>query len=231
MPQGSPRMQSLTRARECALLGTRLSAAKLITGLSRAELKRLFRAYDLQPRVGRMPMSADWYFWARLPEQVEASVLASLYVDLRAMGYEPPESLLGAYKHYHRIFLSPRLSMDRALEVISHLDGRWMSTHRTYELCTCKVCDRRHLAAFGSTASMWQEEGSDPGPCPFCRARRNCSDRLHKVFRIPSSVNSLAQRLARIQPHWSLPALEDQVQTSDSSVEEPDAAADEPHRA
>ena len=146
------------------------------------------------------------------------------------MGYEPPESLLGAYKHYTRIFLNPRLSMDRALEVISHLDGRWMSSVRTYELCTCKVCERHHLATFGSTASMSQHS-SVPNPCPFCRAKRSCGDRLHKLFRIPTSAHGLARRLANLQPHWSFSAPNAQAQTGDATLEEVDVGADEPYRA
>lgn len=171
-------IRSLSRARACAALGARIKTITHITGLSHCELVRLFFIDEKSAPRGRPPDSPDWYHQANLIEQVEASVFAAIFGRIRELGFGPADALIGAYRAYaDHCARAPRVSFDRAFDLVCHVHGLWARTSPQLSLNVCPTCRSQYLAALGAPAP------GDTG-CPFCKIvkRYGCDKRVQATF-------------------------------------------------
>jgi len=156
-------IRALALATECAELGARIRTIQLLTGLSPSQLHHLFRHPLGGPRRGRHPDSSEWYHTANLLCRTEASIVVVLYRRLAARGIDPPLALIGAYRHYIGFCKTPpRISFDRAFDLVAHTTGRWFVTGRSFSVFTCPACHSEYLTCL-SLAPLTNHE------CPFCR--------------------------------------------------------------
>lgn len=134
-------IRSLSRARACAALGARIKTITHITGLSHCELVRLFFIDEKSAPRGRPPDSPDWYHQANLIEKVEASVFAVIFSRIQELGFGPADSLIGAYSAYlGHCAREPRVSFDRAFDLVCHIHGLWTRTSPQLSLNACSTC-------------------------------------------------------------------------------------------
>jgi flagellar transcriptional activator FlhC len=184
------RLRAIATARDCAALGAKLQTTQMLSGLSEIQLHQLFSEHDDWSNQGRAPDSAEWYFRATLPNQIEASMLMSLFVRLRSAGFEAPQALIGAYQHYRQTFSHARICFNRAFELGAHVEGRWLARVPLLTVLACRHCGNRYLAAAGT----WE---SSPKACPFCRMRRRCDLdlRIRAAFQLNSSPERVRMRL------------------------------------
>jgi flagellar transcriptional activator FlhC len=157
-------IRALQVARECAALGARVRTISFITGLEGYELSKLFfRAQASTPR-GRPPDSSEWYHATNLANQVEGCMFVAHYRRLQQRGFTPAVALLSAYKHYVNVTpAAPRISFDRAFDLASHHDGRWIAKSPSLALVECAECGCEYLSAIGPAAHE---------DCPFCKLQR-----------------------------------------------------------
>jgi len=172
-------IRSLSIAKTCAELGARIRTITYITGLEHGELVRLFFVdKDSAPR-GRPPQSPDWYHHeANLIEKVEATMVVALYCRMRDLGFGPTDALVGGFKHYReQCNQSPRISFDRAFDLVCHTHGIWIAERPQLTLATCSRCQSQHLTGVG-------ERPSQHRPCPFCQLvkRYSCDKRIQATF-------------------------------------------------
>lgn len=172
-------MRTMHLAMKCIELGARPRTVQLLTGLTLFKLEQLCQGKFSEPRRGRHPRSREWYHSANVLERVEASAIVSLYLRLNQLGLEPPQALVAAYQHYIRALRSPpRISLDRALDLVSQTEGRWLATERGFELYICPACQCQYLAAPMDKAPEHNNE------CPFCKlAEQYAKDpRVRKTY-------------------------------------------------
>jgi hypothetical protein len=156
-------IKSLSLAKSCAELGARIKTIIHITGLEHNELVRLFFIDEHSAPRGRPPDSPEWYHQANLIEKVEASVFASMYLHINALGFKHAESLITAYKAYlDKCAQPPRISFDRAFDLVCHTKGIWARSRPQLSLTVCSFCHSRYLTALGDTST-------DGDGCPFCK--------------------------------------------------------------
>lgn len=156
-------IQALALATECAELGARIRTIQLLTGLSTSQLHHLFRQPLSGPRRGRHPDSAEWYHTANLLCRTEASIVVVLFRRLATHDIDPPLALIGAYRHYLSFCEAPpRISFDRAFDLVAHTTGRWLVTGRSFSVFTCPDCHSEYLTSL-SLAPLSNHE------CPFCK--------------------------------------------------------------
>ncbi|MCL1961967.1 MAG: flagellar transcriptional regulator FlhC [Desulfovibrionaceae bacterium] len=150
-------------ATECAELGSRIRTIQLLTGLSASQLHRLFRHPLGGPRRGRHPDSREWYHTANLLCRIEASIVVVLFRRLAVRGIDLPLALIGAYRHYLAFCKTPpRISFDRAFDLVSHATGRWLSTAKSFSIFACPACKSEYLTGL----SLAPANNHD---CPFCK--------------------------------------------------------------
>jgi flagellar transcriptional activator FlhC len=193
------RMRALALARDCAELGARVRTIHHITGISARELIRLLFNEREQPPRGRAPDTREWYHSANLLCRTEASVITSNFHRLRVMGVSAGEALVCAYRYYQSVYQAPhRISFDRAFDLASHTDARWIATTNSFMLVGCKACGSEYLDAMGSSA-----HGSKH--CPFCRLVRrvDMDRRVRESFPHPPRMDleAAAQALRRTDSH------------------------------
>ncbi len=170
-------IRSLSLAKACVELGARIKTITYLTGLDHHVLVRLFFVDEHSARRGRPPASPEWFHQANLIEKVEASVFGSLYVRVAAFGYGPADALVGAYKVYlDHCTHSPRISFDRAFDLVCHLKGMWTQKQQLLALNVCPACHAQYLAAIGEHATQHY--------CPFCKLvkRYPCDKRVQITF-------------------------------------------------
>ncbi|TXT31892.1 MAG: hypothetical protein FD131_815 [Rhodocyclaceae bacterium] len=82
-----------------------------------------------------------------------------------------------AYRAYQSVTQAPyRISLDRAFNLISYVDGIWLASAPTLTVLTCPGCGCEFIAAVGTTLH--------PGDaCPFCKLL----ERFHVDHRIQAS--------------------------------------------
>jgi hypothetical protein len=87
------------------------------------------------------------------------------------------EALVFAYRAYQAATLPPyRISLDRAFNLVSYIDGIWLASAPALSVLTCPGCGCEFIAAVGTVAH--------PGePCPFCKLL----ERFHLDHRIQAS--------------------------------------------
>lgn len=156
-------IRALALATECAELGARVRTIQLLTGLSPSQLQHLFRHPLSGPRRGRHPDSREWYHTANLLCRTEASIVVVLFRRLAARGIDPPNALIGAYRHYlASCKATPRITFDRAFDLVAHTTGRWVVTGRSFSVFTCPECESEYLTSLSLTPTSNHD-------CPFCK--------------------------------------------------------------
>ena len=179
-------IRSLAIARSCADLGARVRTIAYITGLERKELRRLFFVDAQSAPRGRAPDSPEWYHQANLLEKVEAAIVVAIFRKLRDLGCSPDDALVGCFRQYLKQCKQlPRVSFDRAFDLVCHIHGIWITDRPHLALASCPQCGSQHITAVGGNPN-------DGRACPFCR--------LVKRYRVD-------QRIQASFPFRSLPDL------------------------
>ncbi len=175
--RGDRHLRAMQLAKQLAALGARLKTIHLITGIPPRQVQSLFfpDAHTI-PR-GRAPDSAEWYHGANLILRTDACLIGARYRQLRNQGLATGEALVFAYRAYQAATLPPyRISLDRAFNLVSYIDGIWLAKAPALSVLTCPGCGCEFIAAVGTVAH--------PGePCPFCKLL----ERFHLDHRIQAS--------------------------------------------
>jgi flagellar transcriptional activator FlhC len=175
-------IKSLCLAKMCAEFGARIKTIAHITGLEHKELVRLFFVDANSAPRGRPPDSPEWYHQANLIEKVETSIFASIFAKVNSLGFGPADSLIGAYKVYREHCAhAPRVSFDRAFDLVCHLKGIWTRRQPQLAISVCAHCRSQYVAALGDRTL------AAPG-CPFCKLvkRYQCDRRIQESFPVRS---------------------------------------------
>lgn len=180
-------IRSLSLAKTCAELGARIKTISYVTGLGHNELVRLFFVDEHSAPRGRPPASPEWFHQANLIEQVEASVFCAIFERVVSLGYGPPQALIGAYQAYRaQCAQAPRISFDRAFDLVCHLKGIWAQQDRHFALNVCPTCHSHCLTALG-------ERPSAQHACPFCKlVKRYPSDKRVQTRFAPHAIPQLS---------------------------------------
>ncbi len=171
-------IRSLSIAKSCAELGARIRTITYITGLDHNELVRLFFVDEHSAPRGRPPDSPEWYHQANLIEQVEAAIVVTVHCRMRELGFGPAEALVGGFKRYReQCTQTPRISFDRAFDLVCHTQGIWITDCPHLALATCPCCSSRYLTGLG-------ESPRHSRACPFCKVikRYQCDKRVQATF-------------------------------------------------
>jgi flagellar transcriptional activator FlhC len=170
--RGDRHLRAMQLAKQLAALGARLKTIHLITGIPPRQVQSLFfpDAHTI-PR-GRAPDSAEWYHGANLILRTDACLIGARYRQLRNQGLAAGEALVFAYRAYQAATLPPyRISLDRAFNLVSYIDGIWLASAPTLSVLTCPGCGCEFIAAVGTVAHprrtlpLLQAAGTlSPGP-------------------------------------------------------------------
>ena len=126
------------------------------------------------PRVHHSPVSGfpGLFALAHKSHLAGEPVLAAEWADIRT-----GDALVLAYRAYQAATLPPyRISLDRAFNLVSYIDGIWLASAPTLSVLTCPGCGCEFIVAVGTVAH--------PGAaCPFCKLL----ERFHLDHRIQAS--------------------------------------------
>ena len=177
LTRGERHLQAIMLAKQLVTLGARLKTIHAITGIPPRQVQRLFFPDARTIPRGRAPDSAEWYHGANLILRTDACIIGAKYHQLRNQGITAGEALIQAYRAYQAATLPPyRISLDRAFNLVSYLDGIWLAREPTLSILTCSRCRCEFIAAVGSVAR--------PGEaCLFCKL----VERFHLDHRIQAS--------------------------------------------
>jgi len=161
--RGDRHLRAIQLAKQLAELGARLKTIHSITGLPPREVQRLFFADPRTIPRGRAPDSTEWYHNANLILRTDACLIGAKYRQLRVQGLTAGEALVFAYRAYQAATLPPyRISLDRAFNLVSYIDGIWLARTPTLSVLTCPRCGCEFIAAIGTVARSGET-------CPFCK--------------------------------------------------------------
>lgn len=175
--RGDRHLRAIQQAKQLAALGARLKTIHLITGIPPRQVQTLFFPDPRSIPRGRAPDSAEWYHGANLILRTDACLIGAKYRQLRVQGLTAGEALVLAYRAYQAATLPPyRISLDRAFNLVSYIDGIWLATAPTLSVLACPSCGCEFIATVGTVAH--------PGEaCPFCKLL----ERFHLDHRIQAS--------------------------------------------
>jgi hypothetical protein len=174
-------LQRLELATQCFELGARIHTISILTGLPPKQLHTFLRPPE--NLRGRRPDTREWYHSANLPARVEASAIVSLFLRLNAPEHPPQAVLRSVYRHYAASCRrAPRISFDRAFDLIARSTGRWIPEKPEFSLFACPVCHCEYLTSLTDIAPL------SNGECPFCKLLR----RYHKDARLQASYPTRA---------------------------------------
>ena len=175
--RGDRHLRAVQLAKQLAALGARLKTIHLVTGIPPRQVQRLFFPDARTIPRGRAPDSAEWYHGANLIMRIDACIIGAKYHQLRNLGLSAGEALVFAYRAYQAATLPPyRISLDRAFNLVSYIDGIWLARAPTLSILTCPDCGCEFIAAVGTIAHPGQT-------CPFCKLL----ERFHLDHRIQAS--------------------------------------------
>lgn len=178
IPQSKARRwHTMALAKEAIELGARVSIVAAFTGLARQEVQRLFCDTDTPGlSTGRQPWSAHWYFTASVVVEIQAAFFYACFRSIRDLGYPAADALVSAYKNYRRQFgHDPRLSFDRAFELVTQVDGLWTTRPPALMSLVCHACRSTYLMPRA-------DEPVGSGKCPFCKAAQCADPRVLKAL-------------------------------------------------
>ncbi|MDE1543973.1 FlhC family transcriptional regulator [Dechloromonas agitata] len=175
--RGDRQLRAIQQAKQLAALGARLKTIHIMTGLPPRQVQRLFFPDARTIPRGRAPDSAEWYHGTNLILRTDACLIGAKYRQLRNQGLTASEALILAYRAYQSVTQPPyRISLDRAFNLVSYVDGIWLTHTPTLSVLTCPGCGCEFIAAIGTTIH--------PGEaCPFCKLL----ERFHVDHRIQAS--------------------------------------------
>lgn len=163
LTRGDRHLRAIQLAKQLAELGARLKTIHSITGLPPREVQRLFFADPKTIPRGRAPDSSEWYHSANLILRTDACLIGAKYRQLRRQGLTAGEALVLAYRAYQAATSPPcRISLDRAFNLVSYIDGIWLARTPTLSILTCPGCGCEFIAAIGTVATSDET-------CPFCK--------------------------------------------------------------
>jgi hypothetical protein len=175
--RGDRQLRATQLAKQLAALGARLKTIHIMTGLPPRQVQSLFFPDACTIPRGRAPDSAEWYHSANLILRTDACLIGAKYRQLCKQGLAASEALLLAYRAYQSVTRPPyRISLDRAFNLVSYIDGIWLSRTPALTVLTCPGCGCEFIAAVGTTI----HSGED---CPFCKLL----ERFHVDHRIQAS--------------------------------------------
>ena len=161
--RGDRHLHAVHLARQLAALGARLKTIHYVTGLPPRQVQSLFFPDANAIPRGRAPDSAEWYHGANLILRIDACIIGAKYHQLRSQGLLPGAALVAAYGAYQGATPPPqRISLDRAFNLISYIEGIWLARAPTLVVLTCPDCGTEFLAAIGTVVHAGEH-------CPFCR--------------------------------------------------------------
>lgn len=162
-------------AREALDLGARRSVVQQITGISEAELRRVFGACPaLTTNRGGRPSSVEKLFQGR-EIHLHACDFYNGFHHLLQRGVLPDESMVVAYRCYRgRHTGDVRLGFDRAFTVVTSVCRLWTSAAPTLKPMRCNHCSALFLAPLGTSPA-------DETPCTYCRVARRLRRRDREV--------------------------------------------------
>lgn len=196
-------------AREALDLGARRSVVQQITGISEAELRRVFGACPaLTANRGGRPSSVDKLFQGR-EIHLHASDFYNGFHHLFHRGVPPDESMVVAYRRYlGRHSGDTRLGFDRAFSIVTSVCRLWTSTAPLLKPVRCNTCDALFLAPVGASAA-------DETPCTYCKIARRlhrrervspCRENPSPVGPVDTCLGSLSRPAARMNRAGAVPA-------------------------
>jgi hypothetical protein len=161
-----PHFRRLDIAREALDLGARRSVVQQITGISEAELRRVFGTCPaLTTNHGGRPSSVDKLFQGR-EIHLHASDFYNGFHHLFHRGVPPDEALVVSYRRYQgRHCGDVRLGFDRAFTVVTSVCRLWTTAAPTLKPIRCNHCGALFLAPIGASAA-------DQTPCTYCKTAR-----------------------------------------------------------
>lgn len=161
--RGDRHLRAMQLAKQLVALGARLKTIHLITGIPPRQVQSLFFPDAHAIPRGRAPDSTEWYHNANLILRTDACLIGAKYRQLRNQGLAAGEALVFAYRAYQAATLPPyRISLDRAFNLVSYIDGIWLAKSPSLSVLTCLRCDCEFIAAVGTVAHRGE-------PCPFCK--------------------------------------------------------------
>ena len=161
--RGDRHLRAIQLAQQLAALGARLKTIHLITGIPPRQVQALFFPDPRSIPRGRAPDSPEWYHGANLILRADACLIGAKYRQLRVQGLTAGDALILAYRAYQAATLPPhRISLDRAFNLISYIDGIWLAAAPTLSVLACPSCGCQFIGALGTVAHA-------DGSCPFCK--------------------------------------------------------------
>jgi hypothetical protein len=124
--RGDRHLHAMQQAKQLAALGARLKTIHLMTGMPPRQVQSLFFP-DAHDSRGRAPDSAEWYHGANLILRTDACLIGARYRQLRSHG-SPPRKPVFAYRAYPGPHAPYRISLDRAFNLVSYIDGIWLAS-------------------------------------------------------------------------------------------------------
>lgn len=157
-------IRTLSLAQACVQLGARMRTTSYVTGMSHAELCRFYAPGEGVFRAGRLPASSDWLMdRTNCLDRAELSIFASTLGRVMDGDVAPGEGLVAAYRLYvDMCSVSPRVSFDRAFDMVCHLRGIWTHCVTDLALYPCTRCESLNLTSKGDERLL--NHG-----CVFCR--------------------------------------------------------------
>ncbi len=153
-------------AREALDLGARRSVVQQITGISEAELRRVFGTCPaLTTNRGGRPSSVDKLFQGR-EIHLHASDFYNGFHHLFHRGVPPDEAMVVAYRRYQgRHCGDVRLGFDRAFSVVTSVCRLWTTAAPSLKPLRCNACGALFLAPIGASEH-------DETPCTYCKVAK-----------------------------------------------------------
>jgi flagellar transcriptional activator FlhC len=192
--RGDRQLRAIQLAKQLAALGARLKTIHLITGIPPRQAQQFFFPDAGTIPRGRTPDSAEWYHGANLILRADACLIGAKYRQLRDQGLAAGEALVFAYRAYQAATLPPyRVSLDRAFNLVSYIDGIWLARAPTLSVLTCPDCGCEFVAAAGTVVH--------PGePCPFCKLieRFHIDHRIQASYPVHPAVNMTERQLGML---------------------------------
>jgi hypothetical protein len=158
----------LRLSREAFALGARPAIVMRLTGITEAEIARVFiSAKEARASIGGAPTSPAWAT-RRTLNNLHLVYFYQRFTLLRARGNRSPESFIAAYAFYRARFAhAPRLSFDRAFYLVGQIDGTWAKARPQLEALACRSCGCLQIRLIGENPLA---------PCALCDLERHYRD-------------------------------------------------------
>ena len=187
-------IQTLSLAHACVQLGARVRTTTYVTGMSYTDLSKFYWPGEGFFRAGRLPFSPDWSLVkTNILDRAELSIFAAIFTRVLAQHANPAESLVAAYRLYIAgCAVQPRVSFDRAFDVVCHLKGIWTHQIASLALYPCSQCRSLNLSSIG-------DENLLNRSCAFCRL-------LNRYGKDPRIRSTFPRQRCTPEPPASRPA-------------------------